>query len=143
VLVLHGGGTSSLSLLPLLERLQGVRAIAVDRPGFGLSEPVRVPRQRYREAAIEFLDEVLDERKLKASALAGSSGGGIWALWYALARPERVRRLVLLGAAPLLPGTHITTPLRVMAAPVVGDLLARGIPALRHEAWSDALPTVA
>jgi pimeloyl-ACP methyl ester carboxylesterase len=31
--------------------------------------------------------------------------GGTWALWYALARPERVRRLVLLGAAPLLPGT--------------------------------------
>jgi hypothetical protein len=46
VLFLHGSSTSSLSLLPLLERPEGVRAIAVDRPGFGLSEPVRVPRAR-------------------------------------------------------------------------------------------------
>jgi hypothetical protein len=76
VLFLHGGSTSSLSLLSLLERLEGVRAIAVDRPGFGLSEPVHVPRERYRDAAIEFLDEVLDELKLETSALAGSSGVG-------------------------------------------------------------------
>jgi pimeloyl-ACP methyl ester carboxylesterase len=136
VLFLHGSSESSLSLLtqdvggddravPLLERLEGVRAIAVDRPGFGLSEPVHVPRERFRDAAIEFLDEVLDELKLETSALAGSSMGGTWALWYALARPERVRRLVLLGAAPLLPGTRVPAPVRVMAAPVVGDLLAR------------------
>jgi pimeloyl-ACP methyl ester carboxylesterase len=131
VLFLHGGSTSSLSLLSLLERLEGVRAIAVDRPGFGLSDPVHVPRERYRDAAIEFLDEVLDELSLEMSALAGSSGGGTWALWYALARPERVRRLVLLGAAPLLPGTRLTAPLRVMAAPVVGDLLARVKPSPR------------
>jgi pimeloyl-ACP methyl ester carboxylesterase len=56
VLFLHGSSTSSLSLLALLERLEGVRAIAVDRPGFGLSELVHVPRERFREAAIEFID---------------------------------------------------------------------------------------
>jgi pimeloyl-ACP methyl ester carboxylesterase len=125
VLLLHGSSTSSLSVLPLLERLKDVRAIAVDRPGFGLSEPVHVPRERYRDAAIQFVDEVLDELKLETSALAGGSMGGTWALWYALARPERVRRLVLLTGAPLLPGTHASAPVRVMAAPVVGNLLAR------------------
>jgi pimeloyl-ACP methyl ester carboxylesterase len=46
-------------------------------------------------------------------------------LWYALARPDRIRRLVLLGSAPLLPGTRVPAPLRATAAPVVGDLLAR------------------
>jgi pimeloyl-ACP methyl ester carboxylesterase len=125
VLFLHGGNTSSLSVLPLLERLQGVRVIAVDRPGFGLSEPVAVSRQRFRDAAIEFVDEVLDELGLETSALAGGSIGGTLALWYALARPERVRRLVLLTGAPLLPGTRVPAPVRVMAAPVVGGLLAR------------------
>jgi pimeloyl-ACP methyl ester carboxylesterase len=124
VLFLHGSNTSALSFLPLLERLEGVRGIAVDRPGHGLSEPVQVPRKRYRGAAIEFLDEVLDELGLETSALAGGSMGGTWALWYALARPERVRRLVLLTGAPLLPGTRSAAPVRVMAAPVVGDLLA-------------------
>lgn len=125
VVFLHGSSTSSLSLLPVLERLEGVRAIAVDRPGFGLSEPVRVPRERFRDAAVEFLDEVLDELGLQTSAFAGSSMGGTWAMWYALARPERMPRLVLLGSAPLLPGTRPPVPLRVTAAPLVGDLLNR------------------
>jgi pimeloyl-ACP methyl ester carboxylesterase len=123
VVFLHGSNTSSLSLLPVLERLEGVRAIAVDRPGFGLSEPVRVPRERFRDAAVEFIDEVLDELGLQTSPIAGNSMGGTWALWYALARPERVRRLVILGSAPLLPGTRPPLPLRVTAAPLVGDLL--------------------
>jgi pimeloyl-ACP methyl ester carboxylesterase len=125
VIFLHGSSTSSLSLLPLLECLEGVRAIAVDRPGFGLSEPVHVPRERFREAAIAFVDEVVAELGLQTSALAGNSMGGTWALWYALARPDRVRRLVLIGSAPLLPGTRPPVPLRVMATPVVGDLLTR------------------
>jgi len=62
---------------------------------------------------------------LESTTLAGASGGGLWAIWYALARPERVRRLVLLTGVPLLPGTRFPAPLRVMVAPVVGDLLAR------------------
>jgi pimeloyl-ACP methyl ester carboxylesterase len=125
VVFLHGSNTSSLSLLPLFEHLEQVRAIAVDRPGFGLSEPVHVPREHFRAAAIRFVDEVVDELGLETFALAGNSMGGTWALWYALARPERVRRLVLLGSAPLLPGTRVPAPLRLSATPVVGDLLAR------------------
>lgn len=125
VLFLHGSSTSSLSVLPLLEHLEGVRVIAVDRPGFGLSDPVHVPRAHFRDAVIEFLDEVVDALGLETCALAGGSMGGTWALWYALARPERVRRLALLGSAPLLPGTRVPPVLRVAGAHVVGDLLAR------------------
>jgi pimeloyl-ACP methyl ester carboxylesterase len=125
VLFLHGSGTSSVSLGPILEHLENVRAVAVDRPGFGLSEPASVPRERFRDFAIEFVDEVLDALALEATAIAGNSMGGTWALWYALARPERVRRLVLLGSAPLLPGTSPPAPLRVTATPVAGELLTR------------------
>lgn len=125
VLHLHGTNTSSLSHLPLLERSEGVRSIAVDRPGFGLSEPAPVPRERFRDAAVEFVDEVLDELELETSTLAGGSMGATWVLWYALARPQRVRRLALLGSAPLLPGTRAPLPLRVMATPLIGDVLAR------------------
>jgi pimeloyl-ACP methyl ester carboxylesterase len=125
VLFLHGSGTSSLSLLPVIERLDGVRAIAVDRPGFGLSDPVRVPRERFRGAAVGFLDEILDVLELETCSLAGQSMGGTWSVWYALARPRRVRRLALLSSAPLLPGTRPPAPVRMMATPVIGDLLAR------------------
>jgi pimeloyl-ACP methyl ester carboxylesterase len=97
----------------------------LDRPGYGLSDRVEVPRERFRDAAVAFVDETVDELGLESFALAGGSMGGTWAVWYALARPERVRRLALLGSAPLLPGTRPPTPLRVMAAPVVGDLSVR------------------
>ena len=125
VLFLHGSGTSSLSLLPLLEHLRGVRAIAVDRPGFGLSEPAPVPRSRFRDAAVAFVDEVVDQLGLDEPVVAGQSMGGTWALWYALARPDRVGGLALVGSAPLLPGTRPPLPLRLMATPVLGDVLAR------------------
>jgi pimeloyl-ACP methyl ester carboxylesterase len=52
VVLLHGSSTSSLVPLPLLERLKGLRGIAVDRPGFGLSDPTGVPRERFRDAAV-------------------------------------------------------------------------------------------
>jgi pimeloyl-ACP methyl ester carboxylesterase len=57
--------------------LEGVRAVALDRPGFDLSEPARVPREFLRDAAVEFLDEVLDALGLQTSALAGNSMGGL------------------------------------------------------------------
>ena len=125
VLFLHGSGTSSLSLLPLMDQLEDVRAIAADRPGFGLSDTARVPRERFRDSAVEFVDELARSLELETFALAGNSMGGTWAIWYALAHPDRVRRLVLLGSAPLLPGTRAPAPLRVSATPVIGDVLPR------------------
>jgi pimeloyl-ACP methyl ester carboxylesterase len=123
--LLHGSGTSSISFLSLLERLDGIRGIAVDRPGFGLSDPADLPRERYRDAVVECVETMLDALGLAETALVGSSGGGTWALWYALARPERVRRLVLLGGVPLLPGTRPPPPVRVMAIPHLGEILNR------------------
>jgi pimeloyl-ACP methyl ester carboxylesterase len=81
------------------DRGDSLTATVARRPGFGLSEPVPVPRKRFRQAAVEFLEEVVDQLGLETTALAGQSMGGTWALWYALARPERVRRLVLVGSA--------------------------------------------
>jgi pimeloyl-ACP methyl ester carboxylesterase len=128
LVLLHGSGPTALLFLPLLERLSGLRAIAVDRPGFGLSDPVDLPRERYRDAAVECLDGVLDALGLDETALLGNSMGGTWALWHALAHPERLRRLVLLGAPPLLPGTRVPPPLRVVATPKVGEFLSRKMP---------------
>ncbi len=122
---LHGTNTSSLSFVPLLGQLEGLHVIAVDRPGRGLSDPDPVPRARFREAAVEFVDDVLDALEIDTASLVGQSGGGIWTLWYAMTRPERVRSIVLLGSVPLLPGTRCPAPLRVMATPGLGAMLTR------------------
>ena len=59
--------------------------------------------------------------------LVGASGGGSWAIWCALDRPERVRGLVMLGSVPLLPGARIPIGIRLMATPVLGDVLSRSV----------------
>jgi pimeloyl-ACP methyl ester carboxylesterase len=119
LVLLHGSGPTALQFLPLLNRLRGIHAMAVDRPGFGLSDPADRPHDR-REAAVASLTAILDSLGLRATALLGNSMGGTWALWYALAHPDRVSRLVLLGAPPLLPGTRVPSPILAVATPTAG-----------------------
>jgi pimeloyl-ACP methyl ester carboxylesterase len=130
VVLLHGTGNSAGFLLPLLNELKGVRAIAPDLPGIGLSDPIDFPADRYRETAVAWLDRLLDALELDSTALVGHSGGGMWVLWYALAHPERVTRLILLAPAAL-PGTRCPLPIRLVSTPVVGELLSRLAPPSR------------
>ena len=127
VVLLHGTGNAAGFLLPLLDELHGVRVIAPDLPGVGLSDPIDLPADRYRETAVAWLDRLLDTLELDATTLVGHSGGGVWALWYALAHPDRVRRLVLIGP-PALPKTSCPLPMRLVATPGVGALLSRLAP---------------
>jgi pimeloyl-ACP methyl ester carboxylesterase len=118
--LLHGTGNPAGFFLPLLNELHGVRAIAPDRPGVGLSDPIDLPRDRYRESVVAWLDRLLDTLELDTTALLGHSGGGVWALWYALAHPDRVERLVLLGV-PTLPKTRCPLPIRMVGTPGWGS----------------------
>lgn len=127
VVHLHGTNTSSLSHLMLLGRTPGTRSYLVDRPGCGLSDPDSIRPGHFREYAVGFVGDVLDTLGLDATLLVGASGGGIWATWYALAHPERVRGLVMLGSVPSLPGGRVPLPLRVAATPGVGDLMVRAV----------------
>ena len=124
VLLLHGTGDAAGIFLPLLNELHGVRSIAPDLPGRGLSAPIDLPRHQYRERAVAWVDRLLDALALDNTALVGHSGGGLWALWYALAHPDRVKKLVLIGV-PTLPKTRCPLPHRLIAMPGVGDALSR------------------
>jgi pimeloyl-ACP methyl ester carboxylesterase len=127
VVLLHGSGAPAGFLLPLLDKLHGVRAIAPDLPGRGLSDPIDLPRHGYRETAVAWLDSLFDALKLDTAVLLGHSAGGVRALWYALARPDRVKRLVLIGP-PALPKTRCPLPYRLIATPGLGALLRRLAP---------------
>jgi pimeloyl-ACP methyl ester carboxylesterase len=127
VVHLHGTNTSSLSHLMLPGRTPGTRSYLVDRPGCGLSEPDPFRPGHFREYAVGFVGDVLDALGLDSPLIVGASGGGIWATWYALAHPDRVRGLVLLGSVPTLPGGRVPLPLRLAATPGVGDVMVRAV----------------
>jgi pimeloyl-ACP methyl ester carboxylesterase len=127
VVHLHGNNTSALSHLMLLAHATAIRSYLVDRPGMGLSDPMDFPRGRFRDFAVRFVDDVLDALELETAVLAGASGGGIYATWYALEHPQRVRGLVMLGSTPTLPGGHLPLPMRLMAMPVLGDVMTSAV----------------
>lgn len=127
VVLLPGSGSLAGFFLPLLDELKGVAALALDRPGQGLSDPMDLPPRRFRETAVAWLDRLLDALELDTTVLLGHSGGAVWALWYALARPERVKRLVLVDP-PAFPKTRCPLPLRMVATPGLGELLSRLAP---------------
>lgn len=125
VVHLHGTNTSALSHVMLAQRMRRTRNHLVDRPGRGLSDAEAFPAEGVRDYAVGFVDDVLDLLGVDSAVLVGASCGGIWATWFAIARPERVRGLVMLGSVPTLPGGRAPVPFRVAATPLVGDLAAR------------------
>ncbi|WP_435201278.1 alpha/beta fold hydrolase [Janibacter sp. GS2] len=121
-LMLHGSGSPGLLWWPLVRRLDGIRAIVVDRPGFGLSDPSAAgfgPSE-----SVEWVGDVLDALELPAAVIVGHSMGGLWGLRFALACPHRVRGLAMLGT-PSLPGTRAPLPFRLLGTPGVRAVLAR------------------
>jgi pimeloyl-ACP methyl ester carboxylesterase len=99
VLLLHGGGIDSATLtyrytLPALA--QQHRVYAPDWPGYGRSSPPdATPDLAFHS---DLLEALLDTLGLAQASLVGISLGGGAALGFALRRPERVRRLVLVAS---------------------------------------------
>jgi pimeloyl-ACP methyl ester carboxylesterase len=122
VLLVHGGDSVAGAWLPLFAQLRdGYHLFAPDRPGSGLTRWPVAGRLRPRERAVEFLLTLLDTLDLPRVNLVGSSMGGYWALAFALAHPERVQRLALLGA----PSGSAQRPRlrdRLLAVPGLGGL---------------------
>jgi pimeloyl-ACP methyl ester carboxylesterase len=144
-LYLHGIPTSSDDWTGCLERTGG---IAPDLPGFGRTG--KAGHLDYSLAGhadfIERLLDVLDAPRVQLVAHDWGAGGG---LVFAQRHPDRVERLVLCNALPLLSGFHWHRLARVLRRPLLGELvmgsttrwllartLRRGC--VRADAWPEA-----
>ncbi len=78
----------------------GVRAIAVDLPGFGKSDPAEDLSGAARNA---FILRFMDALGLARAALIGHSSSGGPAVSIALKNPDRVSHVIVLGTGSLLP----------------------------------------
>ncbi len=120
VVYLHGVLASSASWKHVLASAAAGRpAIAVDFPGFGCSDrPWPFDYTVSGEAAA--LLAYLDARRIERVVLVGNSLGGSVAMVVAADHPERVTALVLV--APASPETPIPWPMRMLRAPVLGEV---------------------
>lgn len=99
VLLLHGSPTWSYLYRRYLRGLAeaGFRAVAYDQLGFGRSDNPRRRREYSLERHGRHLAALADELGLEGVTLVVHDWGGPIALPWAAARPERVRRLVVLN----------------------------------------------
>ncbi len=104
VVLLHGGGPGASSWSNFAKNI-GVLAehfhvLAVDQPGYGLSDKHAEHEQYNRYSATALLN-LFDHLGIERAALVGNSLGGGTAVRFALDNPERAGRLVLMGPGGL------------------------------------------
>src|SRR3954447_11650144 len=104
VILLHGASLGSAAdvwkrnLAPLADF--GLRVIAYDQPGFGLSDDPPEWGIGFRTA---FILQFMDALGIDKAALVGHSQAGNMAAELALSNPDRITRVVVLGTGSLLP----------------------------------------
>ena len=103
VLMIHGGNSFAASWAPLIEPLsREFHLYLPDRPGCGLTDKVDYRGVPFRKHSVAFVRSLLDRIGIKRVSIVGSSMGGYFAFAFALAHPERVVKIAVIGAAPLI-----------------------------------------
>lgn len=116
VLYVHGNPTNSDDWLPFLERTGG---IAPDLPGFGRSD--KPAHFDYSIAGYSgALEQLLAQLGIDRYSLVVHDWGAA-ALAMAQRAPERVERLVIMNALPLLAGYHWHRYARIWRTPLAGE----------------------
>ena len=118
VLYLHSVPTSSDDWPALLELTGG---LAPDLPGFGRTG--KAGNLDYSLAAYAlFVEQFLDALEVPEVALVGHGWGAAMGLLFAQRHPDRVTRLAIIDAVPLLDGFEWPASLRWLRRPGIGEL---------------------
>jgi pimeloyl-ACP methyl ester carboxylesterase len=125
LLLLHGLSLGAVHWAPLLARLDGAWANAIDMPGHGGTDGIDFDGTDLRRWHTRFLLGCLEALGLDSAHIVGHSYGGMFGLWLALDEPNRVRSVVSIGAPSIALGARPDITFRTLARPRVGPLALR------------------
>jgi pimeloyl-ACP methyl ester carboxylesterase len=126
LLLVHGGLGDSFAWVPILPALaRNHRVLAVDLPGHGLADPFDYRGVDLLEHARTFLRDILDALELGVVDVVANSIGGLLSVAFAIETPDRVSRLVLVGAPAGVKRPNVPRQLRVLGLPLIGQPLGR------------------
>jgi 2-hydroxy-6-oxonona-2,4-dienedioate hydrolase len=99
LLLIHGIGHSGDMFFRNVDVLaERYRVIAPDLPGHGFSDNIPLGREAPQPVFVRHLQALMDDLVDEPFSVAGSSYGGLIACLMALSRPERVRKLLIIGS---------------------------------------------
>lgn len=143
VLMLHGNPTWSFLYRDLILKLKdSFRCIAPDHIGCGFSDKPQKQRCRLKNH-VDHLHQLLNTLDVKKVHLVLHDWGGPIGLLWALARPHRVGKIVLLNTSAFV-SKELPKRIQLCASPVLGQLLTCGASAfsrgLVHMGTTNPLP---
>lgn len=101
VLFLHGSGPGATAWSNFKLNIDAVaqdhRVLLLDQPGWGESDPMEAAAGGHLQAILEFLDAL----GIDKVSLVGNSMGGMNAIEFTMQHPDRVARLITMGAPDL------------------------------------------
>lgn len=136
VLVVPGNTGDPYALAPLLPQLVGYHVFVMARPGGGLSDGFDHEQVDVHNFAVDLFSQIMDKLDLKSAPIIAHSIGAHWATWFALAYPDRVQQLILLGNPGRMLMTKTPTLLKMAMMPGLGKwFMKRQIPKSAKRAW--------
>lgn len=140
IVMLHGNPTWSFYYRRLVLALRGkYRVIAPDHMGCGLSD--KPGDYEYTLSAhIGNLTRLIDHLGLENLTLAMHDWGGAIGMGYAAGRPENVKALVVFNTSAFR-SDRIPFRIRILRAPLFGDVMIRGLNAFAGSAIYLAMAT--
>jgi len=121
--LVHGGLSEASEWCLVAGNIPG-RVVIPDRPGCGLTYKLDYGGIDYRTDALAWMEDLIEDVGAEQVNLVGGSMGCYFSMVYALAHPERTRKLILVGAPA---GLHRPIPLfvRLMATPLLSSIIRR------------------
>ncbi len=125
VVMVNGIGTPAAMWAPLMAQLDGHTLYAVDLPAYGLTNTTPSLTNDFRSTAVRFLGDVLDGLGLDRPSFVANSLGSLWAMWFAIDRPERVGAMVHVGCPAIVLDTSAPLPMRLLSIRTLGRLMMK------------------